>query len=229
MTIEDAPESRPNGADVAVAFAGVVACGLALSGAYYLGQSWLPGPDVLILLALFAEVAIIGVGVALVVRWRRLAWSDLGFRPSKRRWYGVAAAVALVVIPAALALIEPIMVRFDLPQQDLSPLLHAMNGSSGFLVVLFVMVSGAIPLAEEILFRGLLYGWLRRRWGVQVAVVLSSTLFALAHGTPESLIALVIIGALIAMLYELSDSLWPATLSHALNNGIALATAYLFP
>src|ERR1700722_1615799 len=37
------------------------------------------------------------------------------------------------------------------------------------------------PLVEELVFRGLLYGWLEGRWGWRLAFVVSSLVFALAH------------------------------------------------
>ena len=48
-------------------------------------------------------------------------------------------------------------------------------------VLIYLLIGGVIaPLAEEIFFRGLLYGYLRR-WGVYVAVTVSTLLFVLPH------------------------------------------------
>ncbi len=46
--------------------------------------------------------------------------------------------------------------------------------------------------AEELFFRGALYGWLRRRWSVPVAVAVSAVLFALEHGYYPVLLPLVL-------------------------------------
>ena len=46
---------------------------------------------------------------------------------------------------------------------------------------LLVTVGLLVPLAEEVIFRGVLYSWLRR-WGVALAVVVSALVFGLFHG-----------------------------------------------
>ena len=38
------------------------------------------------------------------------------------------------------------------------------------------------PVFEEVVFRGVLYSTLRRRWNAPVAMVVSAFIFALAHG-----------------------------------------------
>lgn len=48
-------------------------------------------------------------------------------------------------------------------------------------LLLFFLVGGIIaPVAEEVFFRGVLYGFFRR-WGVRAALVLSTALFVLSH------------------------------------------------
>ncbi len=48
-------------------------------------------------------------------------------------------------------------------------------------LLLFFLIGGVVgPVAEEIFFRGILYGFFRR-WGVVVALVLSTALFVLPH------------------------------------------------
>jgi len=66
---------------------------------------------------------------------------------------------------------------------DINPLtlIHTrLPGKSGG-IVLFFIVAGIIgPVAEEILFRGIIYGFFRR-WGVLAALILSSVIFVLAQ------------------------------------------------
>jgi membrane protease YdiL (CAAX protease family) len=48
-------------------------------------------------------------------------------------------------------------------------------------IILFFFIGGILaPIAEEIFFRGILYGFFRR-WGVLLAVALSTMLFVVAH------------------------------------------------
>ncbi|MGH7230150.1 MAG: lysostaphin resistance A-like protein [Nitrospiraceae bacterium] len=75
------------------------------------------------------------------------------------------------------------------------------------------------PIFEEITFRGLLFGSLRRRFGWGTSAVLSATIFASAHGYGLLGFASVLwSGILWAWMYEKTGSLLPGMLAHALNN-----------
>jgi membrane protease YdiL (CAAX protease family) len=85
------------------------------------------------------------------------------------------------------------------------------------------------PVVEELTFRGLLYGTVRRGLGVWPAAVVSALVFVLPHqyGVAGSL-SVFWSGILWAVAYERTRSLWPGILAHSANNAIstlwALAT-----
>ncbi len=74
------------------------------------------------------------------------------------------------------------------------------------------------PIAEEIFFRGILYGFFRR-WGAPTAIVLSTLLFVLPH-TSGSIIPVtqLIGGILFAVAYEVEKNLLVPMLIHCLGN-----------
>lgn len=75
------------------------------------------------------------------------------------------------------------------------------------------------PVFEELVFRGLLFGTLRRRLGFAAAAFLSAGVFALAHGYGALGFASVFwSGLLWAWAYEKTGSLLPSMAAHALNN-----------
>jgi uncharacterized protein len=78
------------------------------------------------------------------------------------------------------------------------------------------------PVFEEIVFRGLVFGTLRRRFGMPTAAVLSATVFAVAHGYGVLGFAAVFwSGLLWAWAYERTGSLWPSIGLHAADNLMA--------
>ena len=85
------------------------------------------------------------------------------------------------------------------------------------------------PMLEELLFRGVLYGTLRLRFGPWPATLASAGIFAVAHGYGVVGFASVLMsGILWAVAYERTRSLLPGMLAHAANNvqatAIVLAT-----
>lgn len=96
---------------------------------------------------------------------------------------------------------------------------------------LFLIVAVTAPLWEEIFFRGVLYGALRRRFGVTAGCVGSTALFSLLHPQlPLGFLPIFFLGAFLAALYEWRRSLLPGIVLHAINNGlIFLFLTLLFP
>ncbi|MCA1694437.1 MAG: CPBP family intramembrane metalloprotease, partial [Actinobacteria bacterium] len=95
--------------------------------------------------------------------------------------------------------------------------------------LLALIAAGAIaaPFAEEFLFRGLLYRYLRSRRSVLAAILISSLVFALAHFTPVLIPVLFVFGIAEALVAERYDSLYPAMALHALNNAALFIALFL--
>jgi membrane protease YdiL (CAAX protease family) len=78
------------------------------------------------------------------------------------------------------------------------------------------------PLAEEYLFRGLLFRALDREWGGWRAVLGSACFFAIYH-PPVAWLPVAALGVLNALLFRHTRRLWPAVLAHACYNAIVLS------
>jgi len=105
-------------------------------------------------------------------------------------------------------------------QDVLEAFMDDAEGQRSFLV--WVLAVGLVPFCEEVMFRGLLFGALRRRVSPAAAIALSSLVFGLAHGG-VALLPTAALGALFCWLYERTGSLVVPTLSHALHNGLTMA------
>ena len=172
--------------------------------------------EMLAMLALFFISSLIALAIAVApMGWRALP--ALGFRPA-RFWTIVLGAVgALIVSVAVSQLGEP---------EGVKQALDVARTPSLFVASLVVMALLA-PLAEEAVFRGLLYGWVAGRWGTTIAWFASSILFAAAHVEPAHVLLVLPLGLWFGWLRQRTDSLWPSLVAHVVNNGLAVVAAAL--
>lgn len=181
-----------------------------------------PGPT-LVLVLIAAVSAGLAALVALLPRIRSAA--ALGLVRPTGRWLLIGAGCGLAgFLVNRVLILGYVAITGDQgnPQQNLAD--TAMGGSLAQFALLLLFGAVLTPIGEEALFRGIGYGWLRR-WGFVLAAVLSSLIFGLAHGINVVLPAAVLLGLLHAWLYERSGSIWPAVISHAVNNGIIFVLA----
>lgn len=84
--------------------------------------------------------------------------------------------------------------------------------------ILFFLVGGIVaPVAEEIVFRGLIFGYLRR-WGVTAAVLLSTALFAAIHLKTAVPVTQIVGGIVFALAYHTGKSLVVPIVIHMAGN-----------
>lgn len=86
-------------------------------------------------------------------------------------------------------------------------------------IILFFLIGCFIsPIAEEIFFRGILFGFFRR-WGFLTALVFSTFWFALLHPGVTSIPFIQITGGILfATIYEFEKNLLPSIIVHILGN-----------
>ena len=95
--------------------------------------------------------------------------------------------------------------------------------SGGMLKVqmLFALAVLGAPLAEEFIFRGLVFGGLRRSIGLAANMVMSAALFAIVH-PPVSMLPVFVLGLGAAFAYERTRSLLAPMLMHAVYNAAVI-------
>ncbi len=107
----------------------------------------------------------------------------------------------------------------DVPVQDVAVAISDEIETAPWRVALFAVV--IIPFLEEVLFRGFLLELFRGKLGTVAGVVISSTLFALAHGLAAAP-TIFVLAVVIAVVKLRTRSLFAAWVVHALNNSTSL-------
>lgn len=139
---------------------------------------------------------------------RTALWPALGWAAA-----GVVAFYALAAVYVAVAGSPEQTTADDIGADD-SQLATIGAG------VLFVVLA---PVAEELFFRGFLYGALRNRFGPLSAAAVGGLIFGSLHVFTglEAVPLLVALGVILCLVYERTGSLYPCIGIHALNNALA--------
>jgi membrane protease YdiL (CAAX protease family) len=163
----------------------------------------------------------------------RLTWSGIGLWPPRWRWRWLAAAamIAMAMLPLriVIGMAAQVLIEGGLDSLQARGQMFTAAGLSwaGFLIAL-IGTGLLAPVAEELFFRGAIYGSLRARLPVWSAVLLSALLFGLAHfDSPGVAVSSVVLGAVAALMYERTRSIWACIALHALNNSVAISLVYL--
>ncbi|MDD4865886.1 MAG: lysostaphin resistance A-like protein [Mycobacterium sp.] len=85
-------------------------------------------------------------------------------------------------------------------------------------VTVFLVVAVVAPLCEEIVYRGLLWEAVDRRWGRWVALVATTVVFALAHFQPTRAPLLMVVALPIGLARFYSGALPASIVAHQVSN-----------
>lgn len=111
------------------------------------------------------------------------------------------------------------------------PFLQLLDADGSLATIAWITVSVVVlaPLAEELMFRVVLQGWLEQHLPAWGAIMIAATVFAAVHtspGRPDS-IPLLPLALILGVVYNRRHSLPAVMLLHALFNGTMLALAIL--
>jgi membrane protease YdiL (CAAX protease family) len=136
---------------------------------------------------------------------------------------GVLVWVSLGVTSNA---IQELLKRLGVTQTQLQDYTWVLKLAPAELAL--VVLAGAVfaPIAEEIFFRGIIFGQYYRSKGPLTAYAISSIVFATLHFNVQAFLPLVAMGIILAFVYRVTGTLAPGIVAHGLNNGIAFLALY---
>lgn len=166
------------------------------------------------------QISLKSIGIRKPV-WNDLSYVFIGFLAYFLLYVGVTS-VLKALIPS---------LNVDQTQQ-----LGFKNTHGWELSLVFVSLALLPPLAEELLMRGYLYGRLKKYWQPLIAILATSTLFALAHlqagsGAPLLWIAAIdtfILSLVLIYVREKTGGLWSSIGLHMAKNIIAFLALFVF-
>ncbi|MBI3949284.1 MAG: CPBP family intramembrane metalloprotease [Acidobacteria bacterium] len=181
--------------------------------------------------SLFMVILATQLGFFLVYFWhyrRRTAKSLRALFADSRGWrlvgWGLLAAAAVMSIGFAVDWIQ-VRAGVSPPQQAL--IRGALTGETWWLVSLGVLgVAILAPLAEEIFFRGYVFGTLLQ-YSKAPAYFISAAMFAVVHLEPAVMLPLFAVGLVLAYGYYRTGNLMVSVIAHAANNLVGVVLMYV--
>lgn len=148
------------------------------------------------------------------------SWKDIGLAPAGFIIYFIASAVAMIAI-------KQIFPGINLDQaQDIG--FKALSVRYEYILAFLALVVIA-PIAEEVLFRGYLYGKLRGAVPTWAAILVTSVVFGAIHGQWNVGIDVFILSIVLCSLREVTGSISAGILLHMLKNGVAFYFLFINP
>ena len=146
-------------------------------------------------------------------------WTDIGL--------AVAGFIVYAILASLILALFSLFPWFDAAEeQDIGFSLYL----SGFdRVIAFLTTVVVAPIAEEIIFRGWLYGWLRNKIAAEysntVSMIIStlvvSVLFGLVHGQWNVGVNVFALSIVLCGFREITGTIYAGILLHMLKNGVA--------
>jgi membrane protease YdiL (CAAX protease family) len=210
---------------IATLCAGMFLAGILQSLKLGLAPDQLEFLQMIIVVACFQGAALIWI--ACFLRQSNISWrAAFGLRPNSRA-RAVAAGLAVGVM------VLPILWLLQLLSEQVMEWLHwnpvaqaavtelQNSGLSALQKILFgVFTILLAPVAEEALFRGILYPTIKQSGHPRWALWGTSALFGIMHFNLASLVPLIFLAVVLTFLYESSESLLTPIVTHSIFNAV---------
>jgi membrane protease YdiL (CAAX protease family) len=140
-----------------------------------------------------------------------LTFTDIGI--------GIISFIATIIISSIVLPILQSMNLIDASQAQVTGYENLYNPADR--IVGFIALVIIAPIAEELIFRGWLYGKLRAKIPAFPAIVLVSLLFALVHGQWNVGVIVFAMSVINCLIRELTGTVYGGILVHIIRNSIA--------
>ncbi len=158
---------------------------------------------------------------------RGMKWNDyrtaIGWNRGKGIFREVGAGIAGFITGLPLLIMAIVVVTILARYTGVTPTHPVVFDLSKSPLYLFLLACVYAPFAEETLFRGALYGYLRRSFPWLVSAIITSLIFAILH--PQGWVAIPAIGVIgfnLSTIREWRGSAIASMTAHALNNASAI-------
>ncbi|MDD5437125.1 MAG: CPBP family intramembrane metalloprotease [Candidatus Omnitrophica bacterium] len=139
---------------------------------------------------------------------------------SKNVFYGIIGYVATLPLLFLILIITAVVANFFkyVPKEQVVVELFMRQDNPVFLIYTSVFAAIAGPIVEELFFRGFMYTAVKKHVGIFWAAVISAAFFAGLHAHPVGFLPIMVLGILLAYLYEKTGTLVSSITVHMIHN-----------
>ncbi len=169
------------------------------------------------------------IGLPWLILKQKTSLKDLGLQRLPD-WKDFLWLIAGIVAYVFLTLIVTVVSRLLLPEANYDQAQD--TGFSGLttqfeLILTFISLVVVAPVAEEVMFRGYLFGKLKKHAKIWVSVILSALLFAVVHFQFNVGLDTFALGVVLALLRVVTGSIWTSIMLHMVKNGLAFYILFI--
>jgi membrane protease YdiL (CAAX protease family) len=180
---------------------------------------------------IYIVTLVFAIGIPRLVKKQRTSLQGLGLSRLPV-WSDIFLAPAGLVVYFILSVLIMMIARAIFPGFDASQVQDTgftnlnYNYEYAFAFLTLVVIA---PIAEETIFRGYLFGRLKKYVPLWLAIVITSMLFGAVHGAWNLALDTFALSVVLCVLRESTNSLWASILLHMTKNGIAFYLLFINP
>ncbi len=180
----------------------------------------------MVAMAIFFQIAAL-VWIGFFLRAANTTWRQAFGWGGQGKWraipLGIAAAVAILPVAFLLQEFSGYLMELARLKPEMQTVVQELQKpgapwfETAFLGILAILIA---PVAEEAMFRGILYPTIKQFGHPRLALWGTSLLFGLSHFSMVTLAPLTVFAMLLVFLYETTDNLLAPIVAHSLFNAM---------
>ena len=144
-------------------------------------------------------------------------WTDIGLAP--------IGYIVMLILTSIVTAIFSLFPWFNADQTQSTGYDYYIDGFDK--IIAFIALVVIAPIIEEVIFRGWLYGKLRKKFIMPVAILLVSILFGVVHLQWNVGVNVFATSVVLCLMREVTGTVYSGILLHMLKNGIAFFLLYV--
>lgn len=147
----------------------------------------------------------------------------------KNVFYGIVGYLSIIPILFVTLMVTAVIISTFKLKPPVQPIVDMFIKEKNVPVLIYSTIFAGIfgPIMEEIFFRGFMYKALKKKIGVFWSILTTAFVFSLLHVHWVGLVPIMVLGILLAYLYEKTGSLVPSITVHIMHNMASVLAVFL--